>query len=100
MADLPPFQKPLFFCQPENALALRAFPSQEPLYFPLFDIAPLSLPDEKAHLKKTLDRLADFALAIFVSPNAAHCALSAFFAQKRPWPKTTQAMSVGQSTAQ
>lgn len=56
----------------------------------------LGAPPDEAHARATLMRLADFDLAVFVSPAAvaATAALS-----KAPWPSTTIVGAVGAATA-
>jgi uroporphyrinogen-III synthase len=67
----------------------------EPIALPLLEIAPAV---DATALARTIARLADYALAIFVSPNAvAH-----FVAQLRAqggWPPALRAAAIGGSTA-
>lgn len=58
-----------------------------PFVFPALAIEPLERP-------AVLDRLADFALAIFVSPTAVARA----FASAASWPATVRVAAVGEST--
>lgn len=66
----------------------------EPLLFPLLDISPV---DDPAALNEALARLADYSLAIFISPNAVEYSLPAFLAQ-RSWPAGLLPCAVGQGT--
>ena len=62
---------------------------------PLIDIGP---PDDAGPVHDCWQRLADFALVVFVSPNA----VSSFFAQRAPalrWPGATLAGATGPGTA-
>lgn len=66
----------------------------EPLIFPLLEISPASDPEP---LAQAVSRLADYALAIFISPNAVDYALPAILA-RAPWPPGLQPAAVGQGT--
>ncbi|MFA6014599.1 MAG: uroporphyrinogen-III synthase [Gallionellaceae bacterium] len=66
------------------------------ILFPLLEIAPAT--DEHA-LQKVTGRLAEFNLAIFISPNAVRYGLKAIGALSNI-PATLQIASVGQSSAQ
>lgn len=61
--------------------------------FPLLDIAPL--PDTTA-LRKVLDRLGEFSLVAFVSPNA----IDATFAHIEQWPVDVPLAVMGESSRQ
>ena len=65
-----------------------------PLIFPLLEISPASDPQP---LAEAISRLADFALAIFISPNAVDYALPAILA-RGPWPAALLPAAVGQGT--
>jgi uroporphyrinogen-III synthase len=66
----------------------------EPLIFPLLDISPA---DDPAPLEGALARLPDYALAVFISPNAVDYSLPAILA-KGPWPVGLLPAAVGQGT--
>ena len=63
--------------------------------FPLLEIGP---PEDPRPLQGAVERLADYALAIFVSPNAIDYALPAMLAAG-PWPASLQAAVIGPSSA-
>lgn len=66
----------------------------ESLLFPLLEISPA---DDPAPLEQALGRLADYALAVFISPNAADYSLPAILATG-PWPAGLVPAAVGQGT--
>jgi uroporphyrinogen-III synthase len=66
----------------------------EPLIFPLLEIAPAADPQA---LAAAVARLADYALAVFISPNAVDYVLPAILA-RGPWPAGLQPAAVGQGT--
>lgn len=65
-----------------------------PLIFPLLEISPAADPQP---LHKAVARLADYALAIFISPNAVDHALPSILAHG-PWPAALIPAAVGQGT--
>lgn len=65
-----------------------------PLIFPLLEIAP---PDDTAPLNDAAAHLADYAIAVFISPNAVDHALPALLA-RGPWPAHLMPAAVGQGT--
>lgn len=65
-----------------------------PLIFPLLEIAPASDPQP---LADAVNRLADYALAVFISPNAVDHALPAIL-ERGSWPTTLLPAAVGQGT--
>ncbi|HJV93198.1 MAG TPA: uroporphyrinogen-III synthase, partial [Azonexus sp.] len=65
-----------------------------PLIFPLLEIFPA--PDPQP-LAAAVDRLGDYALAVFISPNAVDHALPAILA-RGPWPESLRPAAVGQGT--
>ncbi len=65
-----------------------------PLIFPLLEIAPASDPQP---LVDAVQRLADYALAVFISPNAVDYALPAIL-KRGPWPAALLSAAVGQGT--
>ena len=65
-----------------------------PLLFPLLDIAPAA---DQAPLAAAVGRLADYALAVFISPNAVDYSLPAILAVG-PWPVGLTPAAVGQGT--
>ncbi|WP_265947374.1 uroporphyrinogen-III synthase [Dechloromonas sp. A34] len=66
----------------------------KPLIFPLLEIFPASDPQP---LAAAVDRLGDYALAVFISPNAVDHALPAILA-RGAWPASLQPAAVGQGT--
>ncbi|HXE36834.1 MAG TPA: uroporphyrinogen-III synthase [Azonexus sp.] len=66
----------------------------KPLIFPLLEIFPA--PDPQS-LATAVDRLGDYALAVFISPNAVDHALPAILA-RGPWPDGLRPAAVGQGT--
>jgi len=67
----------------------------EPICFALIEIAPA---DDPQPLQQAIARLDDYAMAIFISPNAVMSSVAKILAQ-RPWPSTLQAVAVGPGTA-
>jgi len=65
-----------------------------PLIFPLLEISPAADPRP---LAEAAERLADYALAVFISPNAVDYALPVLVAHT-PWPATLTPAAVGQGT--
>ena len=66
----------------------------QPLIFPLLEISPAA---DAQPLANAVARLADYSLAVFISPNAVDYALPAILAQG-PWPAGLQPAAVGQGT--
>lgn len=64
----------------------------EALVFPLIDI---SAAEDGRELQQALAQLDDYALAVFVSPNAVDFSLPALLA-RGAWPKNLRAVAVGQ----
>lgn len=64
----------------------------EVAWWPAFDIAP---PTSEAAVRRALDHLADYDLALFVSPNAVHATAERLAAD---WPASTVIGAVGAST--
>src|SRR5512140_1211557 len=71
--------------------ALRA-KGLEVAWWPAFDILP---PADEISVRHALDRLAEYDLALFVSPNAVHATAERLSA---PWPPGTVLGAVGAST--
>ena len=65
-----------------------------PLIFPLLEIAPASDPQP---LVDAVQRLADYSLAVFISPNAVDYAVPAILASGQ-WPAALVPAAVGQGT--
>lgn len=63
--------------------------------FPLLEISPA---DDPAPLQRAIAHLDDYALAIFISPNAVAFALPQILAARR-WPAGLRAAAIGPSTA-
>jgi uroporphyrinogen-III synthase len=74
--------------------ALIAGAGGEPVCFPLLEISAASDPRP---LQQATARLDDYALAVFISPNAVDYSLPSILAQRR-WPAGLQAAAIGQST--
>jgi len=66
----------------------------EPVLFPLLEISPAADP---APLQQAVSRLDEYALAVFISPNAVDFSLPQLLTQ-RTWPSDLQAAAIGQST--
>jgi len=64
----------------------------EVAWWPAFDIAP---PSNEAAVRRALDHLANYDLALFVSPNAVHATAERLAAD---WPASTVIGAVGAST--
>lgn len=75
------------------AEAIRALGGQ-PLVFPLLEISPAADPQP---LREAAARIGDYAIAVFISPNAVDYALPAIL-QHGPWPTGLQPAAVGQGT--
>lgn len=67
----------------------------EAVLFPLLDIAPA---DDPAPLQQALAHFGDYAIAVFISPNAVDYSLPVLLAG-RCWPAQLRAAAIGQSTA-
>ncbi|WP_153162642.1 uroporphyrinogen-III synthase [Zoogloea sp. 1C4] len=80
--------------QADSLCAALAALGAEPLRFPLLTITPVADP---APLQDAARRLADFALAFFVSPNAVNLALDAML-PIAPWPGSTLVATVGKGS--
>ena len=66
----------------------------EALLFPLLEILPAA---DAAELQQAVSRLGDYALAVFISPNAVDYALPAILAAA-PWPASLTPAAVGPGT--
>ena len=66
----------------------------KPLIFPLLDISPAN---DLQPLAETVARLADYSLAVFISPNAVEYTLPAILAHGT-WPKQLKPVAIGQGT--
>ncbi len=67
----------------------------EPVLFPLLSIGPA---DDVQPLLQAIARLDDYAIAVFISPNAVEFSLPLIFA-RRPWPAGLRAAAIGLSTS-
>ena len=65
-----------------------------PVVFPLLDIGPA---DDPKPLQSAIAGLDDYALAVFISPNAVDYSLPAILSA-RAWPTGLQAAAIGQSS--
>lgn len=99
MADLPLAGLKIAITRPrDQAVPLARRIEQSggiPLLFPLLDIAPAQ--DQQA-LHKRISRLAQFDLAIFISPNAVHYGMAAIRATGE-LPQNLKIATVGQGSA-
>ena len=68
----------------------------EPVEVPAIEIGP---PDDPRPLRAAADRLEDYDLAVFVSPNAVDQAMAAI-RSRREWPVGLRAATVGPASAQ
>lgn len=66
-----------------------------PVLFPLLEILP---GDDPVPLEQAVSRLDEYALAVFISPNAVEFSVPAILA-KRPWPSGLSVAAIGQGTA-
>ena len=66
-----------------------------PWSFPLLEIKPYS----SAQLEKLIDRLEQYDIAIFISPNAVRYGLEAV-KQRRSWPASLRLATIGKGSAQ
>lgn len=64
----------------------------------LFPVLEISDTEHPAALLAAVERLEEFDLAVFVSPNAADRALRAITA-RRPWPPRLRALAMGETSA-
>lgn len=76
--------------------ALIAEQGGEPVLFPLLDIAPA---EDWQPLLSAVERLGDYAVAVFVSPNAVACSLPRILS-RGPWPPGLPAAATGPGTAE
>jgi uroporphyrinogen-III synthase len=72
--------------------ALLRARGRDAVWWPAFDIAP---PADEAAVRRAIDQLATYDLALFVSPNAVHATAERLDA---PWPPATAIGAVGAST--
>jgi uroporphyrinogen-III synthase len=96
---LPPLQgktivvtRPL--AQSAKLAGLIAAQGGVPVVFPLLDIAPA---DDQAPLRAAIEALEQYALAVFISPNAVDYSVPAILASRK-WPAGLQAAAIGQSS--
>ena len=80
--------------QAAQLAAMIADQGGEALRFPLLEIGPV---DDPAPLQQAIERLDDYALVIFISPNAVDFSVPQILAN-RSWPDTLQAAAIGPST--
>lgn len=67
----------------------------EPIVFPLLDIGPA---DDLRALQQAVEHIGEYAMAVFISPNAVDFGLAPILA-RGSWPAGLQAAAIGQSTA-
>ncbi|MDR1367508.1 MAG: uroporphyrinogen-III synthase [Candidatus Accumulibacter sp.] len=65
-----------------------------PVFFPLLEITPIGDPET---LRRVAPRLEEYAIVVFVSPNAVEFGLPALLGD-RAWPAGTQAAAIGPGT--
>jgi uroporphyrinogen-III synthase len=82
--------------QNERLAALVRAAGGEPLEVPAIEIRA---PDDPGPLRAVADRLEDYDLAVFVSPNAVDQAMAAI-RSRRAWPARLRAATVGTASAQ
>jgi uroporphyrinogen-III synthase len=80
--------------QADALAAAIAAAGGEPLIFPLLEIGPA--PDARP-LQQALAQIGDYALAVFISPNAVDFSVPALLA-RGPWPSGLIPAAVGQGT--
>ena len=80
--------------QAAQLAAMIADQGGEALRFPLLEIGPAA---DLAPLQQAIARLDDYALAIFISPNAVDFSVPQILAH-RSWPECLQAAAIGPST--
>ncbi|OGS99877.1 MAG: uroporphyrinogen III synthase [Gallionellales bacterium RIFCSPLOWO2_12_FULL_59_22] len=99
MADFPLVGLKIAVTRPRDQAAPLARRIEEaggiPLLFPLLDIAPAT---DQAALREQISRLAQFDLAIFISPNAVHYGMAAIRASGE-LPQNLKIATVGQGSA-
>ena len=64
-----------------------------------FPVLEILAPSDPTNLREVLDRLADFDIAVFISPNAVQRVLNLALAE-RTWPASTKIAAIGNRTAQ
>ena len=74
--------------------AIRARGGQ-PVFFPLLEIAPV---EDTAPLSRLAPRIGDYAIVVFVSPNAVEFSLPVFL-KAGAWPDSARAAAIGPGTA-
>ena len=80
--------------QAEALAAAIAAAGGEPFLFPLLEISPVA---DTATLERALERIADYRIAIFISPNAVDYSVPLLL-ERGPWPPHLQPAAVGQGT--
>ena len=68
----------------------------EPVLFPLIEIGPLDN-DDSAWLDAAIENLEDYAIAVFISPNAVEYSVPRIL-ERRTWPAQLQATTIGPGT--
>ena len=68
----------------------------EPVLFPLIEIGPLDN-DDSAWLDAAIENLEDYAIAVFISPNAVEYSVPRIL-ERRTWPAQLQAAAIGPGT--
>ena len=81
--------------QAAQLTALIAGQGGEAICFPLLEIGP---PDDSLPLQKAIERLDDYALAIFISPNAVDYSVPQILA-RHAWPTAWQVAAIGPGSA-
>ena len=81
--------------QAATLAAMIAGEGGEPVLFPLLEIGPA---DDPAPLDEAITRLDDYAIALFISPNAVDYSLPRIL-ERRVWPAGLPAAAIGPGTA-
>ena len=82
--------------QAENLAHLIEGEGGEAIRFPVIEIAE---PKNTQALLAVIDRLDQFGLAIFISPNAVNRAMNLILARRGVWPRNVRIACVGQGSA-
>ena len=77
--------------QSESLAAALSAAGAHPIVFPTIEILP---PANSQALASAIERLEQFDIAVFISPNAARMAMQSIMA-RRPWPVTLMAATIG-----
>src|SRR5215510_5581047 len=95
MSDKPLSGKGIVVTRPERLAELVRAAGGEPILYPVIEIRDVDNPDRLNYL---IDRLEEFDLAVFVSPNAAAKAVP-LVRERRGFPAELPVAAVGPGTA-